>query len=72
MKKSNQSAGFSRRRWAVALAGALAPLSGRAQDPASPTPSLLDAQRESLRGHQSAIRRAKVPRETEPAFRFQP
>ena len=50
MKESNQAAGLSRRQWAVALAGALAPLSGRAQDPASPTPSLLDAQRESLRG----------------------
>jgi hypothetical protein len=70
MQKSSQATRFSRRQWAAALTGALAPLAGRAQAPARP-PSLLEAQRDSLRQHQDAVRRAKVPRETEPAFRFQ-
>jgi hypothetical protein len=72
MKNARPGTGFSRRQWAAVLTGALVPLAGRAQAPAPPRPlSELDARRDSLRLNQNAIRRARVPRETEPAFHFQ-
>jgi hypothetical protein len=74
MQKTSQGARFNRRQWGAALAGGvLLPLSAPAQAPASPRPPTeLDARRDSLRQYQNAIRRARLPRETEPAFRFQP
>jgi len=45
-------------------------LAGRAQTTAAQPPSELDAQRDALRQNQNSIRRVRVPRETEPAFRF--
>ena len=60
---------LSRRQWAAALA-ALAPLPAPAQALTQHPASDLDACRDGLRRHQSAVRSARVPRETEPAFRF--
>lgn len=71
MKNARPGTGFSRRQWVAVLTGALVPLAGRAQAPAAPPLSELDARRDSLRLNQNAIRRARVPRETEPAFHFE-
>jgi len=70
MAKPASPKGLNRRQWAAALAGSLVPLSGRAQAPAAQPSTELDAQRDRLRGSQNAIRQARVPRETEPAFLF--
>lgn len=70
MPKANSGTRVSRRQWAAALTGALTPLAGRAQTTAAQPPSELDAQRDALRQNQNSIRRVRVPRETEPAFRF--
>jgi len=74
MQDASQGPGFSRRQWAAALTGGvLLPLAAPAQAPAPSRPlSELETRRDSLRLYQNAIRRARLPRETEPAFRFQP
>ena len=70
MAKTPSTKGLNRRQLAAALAGFLVPLTGHAQVPAAPPSTELDAQRDRLRASQNAIRRARVPRETEPAFHF--
>jgi hypothetical protein len=73
MKEASQGARFSRRQWAAAWTGVLLPLAASAQaPPPSSPPSELEARRDCLHLYQDAIRRARLPRETEPAFRFQP
>lgn len=73
MKEASPGTGLSRRQWAAAWTAVLLPLTAPAQAPAPPRPlSELEARRDSLRLYQNAIRRARLPRETEPAFRFQP
>jgi hypothetical protein len=74
MKEASPGTRLSRRQWAAAWTGALLPLAAPAQPspPPSAPPSELETRRDSLRLYQNAIRRARLPRETEPAFRFQP
>ncbi|MGD0000969.1 MAG: hypothetical protein ABSE21_12800 [Bryobacteraceae bacterium] len=74
MKEASPGTGLSRRQWAAAWTGVLLPLAAPARQspPPSSAPAELEARRDSLRLYQNAIRRARLPRETEPAFRFQP